>query len=267
MTDIHVYSLYSGSTGNAFLVVVGETRFLIDAGKNAKSLTRALAQCGVDPDSLCALFLTHEHGDHTKALPVFLKHHPMPVHLAQACATPLAADPILAPLLKPHAQTHTEVLPGGVTVTSFPTPHDSRASVGYRIEIPLGDGFFRIGYATDIGTVTPAVEQGLCGCQAVVLEANHDPEMLVCGPYPESLKERVASRYGHLSNPDCAIFAAKLCACGTRSLMLAHLSETNNTPACAYNEIEMTLGCGAVRISVADPKEVVEMDLGGCFSC
>ena len=98
-----------------------------------------------------------------------------------------------------------------------------------------------------------------------MLEANHDPEMLVCGPYPEQLKERVASRWGHLSNPDCACFAAKLCECGTRSLMLAHLSEVNNTPECARAELEMTLGTSAVRLSVADPREVVEMDLGGCW--
>ena len=265
MTDLHLYSLYSGSTGNAFLVVAGETRFLIDAGKNARALCAALAVCGVDPDSLSAIFLTHEHGDHIKALPVFIKKHPLPVHLAAACAVPLAADPVVSPLLHPHPPVHTEVLPGGITVTSFSTPHDSRASVGYRIEIPLADRFFRIGYATDIGTVTPAVEAGLTGCQAVVLEANHDPEMLVCGPYPEQLKERVASRWGHLSNPDCACFAAKLCECGTRSLMLAHLSEVNNTPECARAELEMTLGTSAVRLSVADPREVVEMDLGGCW--
>ena len=265
MNDVHVYSLYSGSTGNAFLIVAGGTRFLIDAGKNAKALCAALARCGVDPDSLCAIFLTHEHGDHIKALPVFLKKHPLPVHLAAACAVPLEADPVVSPLLRPHPPVHTEVLPGGITVTSFPTPHDSRASVGYRIEIPFESGFFRVGYATDIGIVTPAVETGLCGCQAVVLESNHDPEMLVCGPYPEVLKERISSRWGHLSNPDCAVFAAKLCASGTRSLMLAHLSETNNTPECARGEVEMTLGTDAVHLCVADPQEVVEMDLGGCL--
>lgn len=261
MTDIHVYSLYSGSTGNASLIVAGETRFLIDAGKNTKSLLAALATCGVDPSELSAIFLTHEHGDHVKALPVFLKKHPLPVHLPQGCLPPLAADPTVSPHLRPHPPIHTEVLSGGVTVTSFPTPHDSRASVGYRIEIPREDSFFRIGYATDVGTVTAAVEQGLLGCEAVVLEANHDPEMLVCGPYPEPLKDRVASRYGHLSNPDCALLAAKLCENGTRSLMLAHLSEVNNTPACALNEVEMTVGASALRISVADPKAVVELEL------
>lgn len=267
MTDIHVYSLYSGSTGNAFLIVAGETKFLIDAGKNAKSLCGALAACGVDPDSLCAVFLTHEHGDHIRALPVFLKKHPIPVHLAQACMGPLEREASVSSLLRPHPPIHTEVLPGGVTVTSFPTPHDSRGSVGYRIEIPEPSGFFRIGYATDIGFVSPAVEEGLRGCQAVILEANHDPEMLVCGPYPEPLKERIASRWGHLSNPDCAEFAAHLAGSGTRALMLAHLSETNNTPVCAYDEVEMTLGSDEVRVTVADPCAVVEMDLGGCVLC
>lgn len=267
MNDIHIYSLYSGSTGNAFLIVAGETKFLIDAGRNAKALCTALAACGVDPDSLSAVFLTHEHGDHIRALPVFLKKHPLPVHLAQACAAPLEREVTVAPLLRLHPPIHTEVLPGGITVTSFPTPHDSRASVGYHIEIPEPSGFFRIGYATDIGFVSPAVETGLTGCQAVILEANHDPEMLACGPYPESLKERIASRWGHLSNPDCAVFAAHLAESGTRALMLAHLSETNNTPACAYDEVAMTLGSDAMRVTVADPCAVVEMDLGGCVSC
>ena len=267
MTDTHVYSLYSGSTGNAFLIVSGDTRFLIDAGRNAQALTAALTVCGVDPDSLCAVFLTHEHCDHTRALPVFLKKHPLPVHLTAACVPALEGDPTVSPLLHPHPPLHTEVLPGGITVTSFPTPHDSRGSVGYRIEIPEETGFFRIGYATDMGTVTPAVEAGLTGCQAVILEANHDPEMLVCGPYPEPLKARVASRWGHLSNPDCAVLAARLCEHGTRALMLAHLSETNNTPACACSEVEMTLGEGALHLTVADPCAVVEMDLGGCVPC
>lgn len=267
MNGIHIYSLYSGSTGNAFLIVAGETKFLIDAGRNAKALCAALSACGTDPDSLSAIFLTHEHGDHIRALPVFLKKHPIPVHLAQACMGPLEREAAVTPLLHPHPPIHTEVLSGGITVTSFPTPHDSRGSVGYRIEIPEPSGFFRIGYATDIGFVSPAVETGLTGCQAVILEANHDPEMLVCGPYPEALKERIASRWGHLSNPDCAVFAARLAENGTRALMLAHLSETNNTPACAYDEVEMTLGTDAVRVTVADPCRVVEMDLGGCVLC
>lgn len=267
MIPVHIYSLYSGSTGNSFLITAGETRFLIDAGRSAKYLTAALAACGVEPSSLCAVFLTHEHEDHTKALPVFSKRNPLPIHLPAPCAKKLEREVSLSPLLHPHPPVHTEVLPGGITVTSFPTPHDSCGSVGYRIEIPYESGFFRIGFATDVGFVTPAIEAGLRGCQAVIIEANHDPEMLVCGPYPEALKQRIASRWGHLSNPDCAALAAQLCADGTQALMLAHLSEINNTPGCAYQEVEMTVASPNIRISVTDPQAIVEMDLNGCCVC
>lgn len=267
MENLHIWSLYSGSTGNAFLIRAGEVQFLIDAGKSARSLIGALAACGTSPDRLCAIFLTHEHVDHTKALPNLLKKYPLPVHLPRSCADRLAQEEPVAPLLRPHPPVHTETLGQGVTVTSFPTPHDSRGSVGYRIVIPTDGGIFRIGFATDIGFVSPAVEKGLTGCQAVILESNHDPEMLENGPYPYPLKERIASRRGHLSNPDCACFAAHLCRTGTRALMLAHLSETNNTPACAFDEVTMTLADETVRVCVAEPREIVEMDLGGCFSC
>ncbi|MBQ9773850.1 MAG: MBL fold metallo-hydrolase [Clostridia bacterium] len=262
MSDIRVLSLYSGSTGNAFLVCAGEDCILIDAGKNAKQLCLSLNAAGVSPDRVQAIFLTHEHNDHTAALSVFLKKHPIPVHLPAGCVYKLCHDPAIEPRLCPHPPIHTEQI-GCMRVTSFPTPHDSRASVGYRIEIQTKDPsvVYRIGYATDIGYVSRDVEAGLLGCDAVVLESNHDVDMLMCGIYPEYLKQRIFSRRGHLSNPDSAVFAARLCQCGTKSLMLAHLSQENNTPDIAYDECVSAVADSGVPICVAAPDHITEMIL------
>jgi phosphoribosyl 1,2-cyclic phosphodiesterase len=259
MKDLRVFSLYSGSGGNAFLIVTPNEKILIDAGKSARSLSRAITACGVDPSELDAIFITHEHTDHISALPVFLKKNNIPVHLPVACACKLEGS-AAEDKLCPHPPI-CEVEIGRIHVRSFPTPHDSRASCGYRLEIPAEDGVFRLGFATDIGYVSDAVEDALTGCHAVILESNHDPEMLQNGPYPYDLKRRISSRRGHLSNPDSACFASRLARSGMRSVMLAHLSRENNTPQTAYDEYLSTLAGESVRITLTDPDEIVEMDL------
>ena len=261
MTPIRLVSLYSGSTGNAFLIATPNTKILIDAGKNAKQLCLALAEAGVAPEEIRAIFITHEHNDHVSALPVFLKKHPIPVHIPSASAYKLANDGSVAPCLCLHPPLFCEEL-GELRVTSFPTPHDSRGSVGYRIEL-LEDGkpVLKIGYATDIGHVTEEIEQSLLGCDAVVLESNHDVELLRMGPYPYDLKQRILSRRGHLSNPDSAALAARLCACGTRALILAHLSQENNLPDLALSECLSAVGDDGVQICVAKPDAITEVSL------
>ena len=256
MTGIHAYSLYSGSSGNAFLLDANGVCILIDAGKNAKSLCAAIRASGHEPEEIAAVFVTHEHSDHIKALPVFLKKHPIPVHLPLACAYKLACEPSAEPHLLPHPPIHTEEVKG-IRISSFPTPHDSRGSVGYRIEIPTPDGFYRIGYATDIGHVTATVEENLMGCNAVVLESNHDPEMLMDGPYPYDLKLRISSKRGHLCNADSACLAARLCESGTKSIMLAHLSEENNDPELAYGEALSAIADPSVSLRVASQYEPI----------
>lgn len=261
MRSVRIISLYSGSTGNAFLIQSDAGTILIDAGKNAKKLCMALSDAGVTPDAISAIFITHEHSDHISALPVFLKKHPIPVHVLSGSAYRLANEPSVAPCLVLHPPLYTVEL-CGMRVTSFPTPHDSHASVGYRIELLDGERTYAgIGYATDIGFVSHEVESGLLGCDAVILESNHDLEMLHYGPYPYELKQRIASRRGHLSNPDSAALAAKLFANGTRALMLAHLSQENNTPELALNECLCAVGCESARIHVADPDRITELVL------
>ena len=255
MTDARIYSLYSGSTGNSFLIRTQQSAILIDAGKSCKQLTAALSACGVKPEDIDAIFITHEHTDHIGALPVFLKKHRIPVHVLEKSADPLRANPSVAPCLCLHRPLFCESI-GDIRISSFPTPHDSRGSVGYRIEIPTKGGEpLCIGYATDIGYVTRDIEEALLGCQAVILESNHDLEMLHTGPYPYSLKQRIASRYGHLSNPDSAALAARLCQNGTRCLMLAHLSQENNEPQLAYNEVLMAIADPSVNLRTAAPDD------------
>jgi phosphoribosyl 1,2-cyclic phosphodiesterase len=258
MMPVRIVSLYSGSTGNSFLIDTPEGCILIDAGKNAKRLCMALTDAGVSPDRIKAIFITHEHNDHISALPVFLKKHPIPVHILTASAYKLANDSTVAPCLCLHPPLFSEEI-GNLRVTSFQTPHDSRGSVGYRIEISKnGDTVLQIGYATDIGHVTAEIEQSLLGCDAVILESNHDVELLQMGPYPYDLKQRILSRRGHLSNPDSAALAARLCANGTRALMLAHLSRENNTPDLALSECLCAVG-DKVQICVAQPDAITEV--------
>ena len=260
MSNYRIISLYSGSTGNSFLVMTDHARILIDAGKNVKALTRALGEIGVDIDTLDAIFITHDHNDHTAALPVLLKHHPLPVHTVEASAQVIASgmEETARACIHRHPPLYSETV-GDVRVRSFITPHDSRFSVGYRLEIGEGEDAVSVGYATDLGYVTEDVRQALLGCESVVLESNHDREMLLAGPYPRHLKERIWSRYGHLANDDCAALVSELAENGLKHLMLAHLSEQNNLPEIAYNETLMALGSADVTLAVAAPDRPVEM--------
>lgn len=268
MPNYRIISLYSGSTGNAFLIRTARANILIDAGKNAKTLTRALGEVGLEIDDIDAIFITHDHRDHTAALPVLLKHHTLPVHAVEASAQVIEAelDERGTACLCRHTPLYSETV-GDVTVRSFITPHDSEFSVGYRLEISDGQTCVSVGYATDLGYVTGDVRGALAGCESVVLESNHDRDMLLAGPYPPRLKQRIWSRYGHLANDDCAALAAELAEGGMRHLMLAHLSEHNNLPEIAYNETLMALGGADVTVNVAAPDHVVEMSVVAAGAC
>ena len=260
-----VYTLYSGSSGNSVYFNLCGHEFLIDAGKSARTLCRALRDIGSDISGIEAIFITHEHADHTGALDVLTKKHHIPVHVCGRSAMKLKSvgGAGLRDCIIEHPPVFSIKLGDDIEISSFVTPHDSLGSVGYRIEYCEKNGEEMakraIGLATDIGHITDSIRGGLTGCRDVILESNHDIEMLMCGPYPEHLKMRIMSSRGHLSNSDCAAFAAQLCEKGTKNLLLAHLSEENNEPSLALSEVRASVADEGVHIAVADRENPVRL--------
>ena len=255
-------TLYSGSGGNSTLISSGDTSILIDAGKSARTLCAALRNVGSDIKNINAIFITHEHCDHISALETLAKNYEIPIHMTEASARKFDRhpdSPVHARLVR-HETAFCENI-GDMRVTSFKTPHDSAMSVGYRIEFPSADGTCALGVATDIGYITKGIAKGLMGCEAVVLEANHDEQMLEDGPYPYYLKLRIRSNKGHLSNGASADFAAELAKNGTKSFILAHLSKENNLPELAFDAVHSAVSDPSVRICVAAADEPTELCL------
>lgn len=260
--NCRIVTLYSGSGGNSVYIGVADTAILIDAGKNAKRLCTALKEIGSDIEKIRAIFVTHDHADHVSALEVLAKKHDIPIHITEQSAR--VFDRLPKSVVQSRLVRHTPIYSvdiDGITVSSFPTPHDSLMSVGYRIDFCDGDEKRSFGVATDIGYVTDDIKKGLCGCEAVVLESNHDVEMLKCGNYPDMLKRRILSNRGHLSNKDSATLAAYLASEGTNAFLLAHLSDENNDPTLALEEAERAISDGGVVISVADPECPTELKI------
>lgn len=260
--EYRIVSLYSGSGGNSTFIRVGGDAILIDAGKSARALCRALTDIGEDIENIKAIFITHEHTDHVSALEVIAKKHALPIHITSVSAERFdeRSTPCCLFRMMTHGVEFCEQV-GELQVRSFRTPHDSRMSVGYRIEFFDGEQKRTIGFATDIGYISDEIRENLCGCEAVVLESNHDLDMLMTGPYPRDLKMRVASKRGHLSNRECADFAIELAESGTRGILLAHLSKENNEPTLALEESERALGGLGVCVRVADPDLPVELKI------
>lgn len=237
MQQTYYFSIASGSKGNCSLFVYENTRILIDLGVSVRRLTAALRRVGLTIDMLDAVLLTHEHTDHVKGLTTFVKRHTVPIYATKGTAEALLSK-------NPEAKKLLHTYGGGerfsvhtVEVQTFLTPHDAAESVGFLLHTPR----FDFGFATDLGFVPDAVKQKLMGCRAVVLESNHDLDMLRNGPYPWPLKQRVAGGQGHLSNPDCAACAVELAENGAETVVLAHLSEHNNTPMTALRQTQMAL--------------------------
>ena len=219
-------TLASGSLGNAALVSCGDTHILLDAGISAKRLTAGLAELGVKPHQLSAILLTHEHSDHINGLRVFAKRYGLPVY--GSAGTIRALGGLLEGVELIDIGAGAEI--AGMDILPFPTSHDCLQPTGYRIHTGDGRDFC---FATDLGYLSDEVRENLLGCDMVVLESNHDIEMLRNGPYPYHLKRRILSDRGHLSNAACAGFQPELLKSGVRRFMLAHLSDTNNTPGLA----------------------------------
>lgn len=263
MTEYRIATLYSGSRGNSVFVESRDTTILIDAGKNAKALCHALSEIGSDIEKIQAIFITHEHCDHISALEVISKKYSIPIHITEQSAKKFDRDPnaFIHRNLVRHSSPEYQVRVGNILVSSFRTPHDSAMSVGYRLEIDTDNGARSIGIATDIGYVTRGICRALEGCESVVIESNHDEDMLREGSYPYELKLRILSNKGHLSNKASAAFGAHLAARGTRSFLLAHLSEENNTPDTAYDEFISAIADDSISVSVASADLPTEMKI------
>ncbi len=227
------YTLFSSSQGNSTYIEYGTDRVLIDAGVSARRISAALADLGTGLGGIRAVFVSHEHSDHIKGLQIISKNYRIPVYTDPLCMQAARdACPDACGLLVPTSAGDTVYI-GDIKIEVFPTPHDSVRSFCYRVSA----GGSSLGFATDIGHVSEAVQDAVFGCESVVIEANYDDGMLQNGPYPASLKRRIAGPNGHLSNELCACLAPVLTRCGTRSLVLAHLSQNNNTPDTAYSAV------------------------------
>lgn len=238
------FTLASGSSGNCCYVGGGSAGILVDAGVSCKKMTDGLKSRGIPLQHVQAVFLTHEHVDHIRGLHVFLKKHPVPVY---------AGEPVLNYLIQSgQAPSGAELRPlgrepiaiAGLEVTSFRTPHDSVHSVGYRIH--TADDRM-IGVCTDLGFVSEEVRSGVLGCDLVLLESNYEPSMLMNGRYPYPLKRRIAGARGHLSNNDCAALLPELVRSGATRVLLAHLSQENNSPELAYQSASTGLAINRMR--------------------
>ncbi len=235
--DIRIISLYSGSKGNSTYCSIGGREFLIDAGGSYKALCTALLGIGSSIERISDIFITHEHVDHISALRVMLKKVRPRVHMCEISAREAyRKTPELYGKIIEHSPLY-EVSFGEFSVRSFVLSHDSAGCVGYIVE---KDGEKIFGSATDTGFISEEAMRNLSGCKYAQCEANHDVDMLLYGPYPPFLKERILSDTGHLSNYVCAGLVKKLFEKGSERIMLAHLSEENNTPEKAYADIICT---------------------------
>jgi len=239
-------SLGSGSSGNALVVECGATRVMMDCGFTLSAMRERLGRAGLAARDITAIVVTHEHDDHLGGVARFARRHAIPVFLTRGTAHWLPAD--FPAVLVRYIDPHTPFAIGDVAVEPFPVPHDAREPVQY----VFSDGASRLGVLTDLGTATSHVHEKLSGCHALVVECNHDLEMLMNGDYPFALKHRIAGRFGHLDNAAAGRLLAGLERGNLRHLVAAHLSRQNNTPELAAAALAAGAGCEPSWIGVAD---------------
>lgn len=249
-------SLGSGSAGNATVVEASQgitsTRLLIDCGFSERELKRRLARAGLTPEELDGIFVTHEHGDHVGCALALAQRHRLPLWTSRGTWKALErhhrAAPDFDPRLLQLCASGARLEIGDLELRPFAVPHDAAEP----LQLSLTDGALRLGVLTDTGSATPLLLQSLQGCDALLLECNHDEAMLRGGSYPAALKRRILGSHGHLSN-DCA--AGILQACwheGLRLVAAAHLSERNNNPELAAAALQLALADRATEICIAD---------------
>jgi phosphoribosyl 1,2-cyclic phosphodiesterase len=240
-------SLGSGSEGNGLVVEMGDTRVLIDCGFGIRDTSRRLARLGLEPSSLTAILVTHEHSDHVGGVPAFAARHGIPVWAT--FGTLAAVSERFEGMTHVYGfDSHDRFAIDALEIEPIPVPHDAREPVQYVV----GDGARRLGVLTDLGVSTAHVEACLSGCDALVLECNHDLEMLENGVYPYPLKQRIAGRLGHLHNEAAGQILSRIDTSRLVHVIAAHLSEQNNTPELARSALAASLGCAPEWIGIAE---------------
>ena len=244
----------SGSGGNCLLLSGGGTNILIDAGISARRLSDMLGECCLSLQDITGVLVTHEHSDHISGLSGLLRRSPAEILSPRTVASRLRG-------MLPDIDERLRVIPVGedftfsrMTIHAFHTPHDTAESVGYRVEC---GGVFSL--ATDMGCVTDEIRENLRGSDVVLIEANHDEEMLRYGRYPVYLKRRILSDHGHLSNENCAVLARELAESGTGTIILGHLSRENNTPSVAMRAVKEAVEGTGTTLLCAPPLGCLEV--------
>lgn len=244
--SISICPLSSGSSGNAVLLRGESCAVLVDCGITGKAAENELAHAGVSPENIDAIIVTHEHIDHISGVGVMCRRYKIPVYATlgtwKAMINSLGKiDPDLIRYIA--AEVPFEIK--GTVFYPFATSHDAAESIG----LVFSDGDKSGALATDLGTVTRHIFELLLPCSIAMLEANHDEKMLMCGPYPQHLKERILSDHGHLSNRMCGALCAKLVREGKlHQIMLGHLSTDNNTPSRAYDAVAGSIESAGFKI-------------------
>lgn len=254
---MEIQSFASGSGGNCALVSGGGKYILVDAGISLRRIKSCLAQRGLSLGDISAVLLTHEHGDHVGALPMLEKHTDIPIVTSGGTARSVIAKGRASGKNFTIIEAGEIMDIGGVAVKSFSTSHDAAESLGYTFEY----GYAKAAAVTDLGHVTDEVRRAVFGASAVLLEANHDVDMLRVGPYPYQLQQRILGPNGHLSNEASGRFALELAEHGVKHILLAHLSKENNTPRMAYKTvadilIEGGVEPGSLKLNIAPPDEM-----------
>ena len=242
-------SLGSGSRGNALIVDAGDTRLLIDCGFSVRSTVSRLERLSIPPETISAVLVTHEHSDHIAGAFRFSARFGIPVYLTHGTLAAFSGMKMDADcrLIDSHASFSV----GSVEISPFPVPHDAREPV----QFVFSDGADRLGVLTDCGTITPHVVSMLNTCHALVLECNHDADLLAASDYPAMLKRRIAGDFGHLGNAQAASLLKQIATSSLRHLVAAHLSDSNNRPDLARQALAQALGCSLGWIGVALQEE------------
>lgn len=246
MQGLRFASLGSGSRGNAMVIEARGTRVLLDCGFGPRELTARLAHLGLDLGDFSAILVTHEHSDHSAGVFKCARRHGLEVILTHGTLAAMPRDHGSPQRLR-VIDSHRPFVVGEMEIQPFPVPHDAREPV----QFVFSDGYHHLGVLTDTGGVTRHIIEMLSACDALVLECNHDPEMLANGTYPRMLKQRIGGRFGHLDNQAAATLLGELDHARLQHVIAAHLSEQNNTPQLARAALAGVLGCREERIGVA----------------